>query len=282
MVVERTQAWRRGARTLVLRSARCISAAGAVLVAVAGFAGCGGGAPDSVVARVGQTAITEASLDQWMSVRAGGGGVSDPLKQRYGTLRQQALGFLISSRWLIGEAADQGLKMSAREIEQRFEAKKNASFPGGEAEFQEFLKATGQTVSDTMFEAKAELAASKIRQMLTSREPRITRAQIAGYYNRNRQSFAIAERRELEITNRKSTAQAQRLRREVESGRRLASVTQSESIERPRKTDRGGLPGYLPLEKAIYSAKPNVLIGPVKQGVDYYLLEVNRVTAGGE
>jgi foldase protein PrsA len=265
----------RRARTPVLRSIHGISASAAAVVAIVGVAACGSGISDSVVVRVGETAITKATVDHWMSAMAGGRAAIDPSKRQ--TLRRQALGFLISSQWLVGEAAEDGLKLSERELEQRFKAKQSASFPGGEAELREFLKATGQKISDIMFEVKAELASSQIRQMLMGREPAIARARIVAYYGRHQQRFAIPEQRELQITNRKSTAEADRLKREVESGKSSVSMFLRDLAERPLR-----LPRYDVLERAIYSAKPNVLIGPVKQGIDYYLFEVKRITPAGE
>ena len=260
-----------------LRSIRCIPALAATLVAILGCAACGGGSSD-VVAQVGRYPITKTTLNHWMSVMAGGRVAPGQSKQRQ-ALRQQVLGFLISSQWVIGEAADEGLKVSKQEIEQRFKAKKSASFPGGEAEFHEFLKATGQTTSDIMLEARAELASSKIRGTLTSKEPKITQAQIARYYSQNKQRFAIPERRELEITNRKSKVEADKLKREVESGKSFASVSGRESTKRPRHE----APGYdATLERAVYAARPNVLTGPVKLRVDYYLFEVKQIIPGRE
>jgi parvulin-like peptidyl-prolyl isomerase len=250
------------------------------LITIVGLAACGGGMPGSVVVRVGQTAITETTVDHWMSEMAGGRVVPDPSSRQDQPLRQRALSFLISSQWLLGEAAEEGLKVSKQEIEQRFKDKESASFPGGEAEFHEFLKATGKEVSDVMFEIQAELASSRIRQTVASREPKITQAQIAKYYSQHKQRYVLPERRELEITNRKSKTEVDKLKREVESGRSLASVTQLESIERPATasgTDKGNA-----LERAVYTAKPNVLAGPVKLRVDYYLFEVKRITAGSE
>jgi foldase protein PrsA len=248
------------------------------LIAVTGFAACGSSVPDSVVVRVGQTAITETTVDHWMSAMAGGRIVRDPSKQDQ-TLRQQALAFLISSQWLIGEATNQGLKVSKQEIEQRFKEKKNTSFPGGEAEFHEFLKTTGQTVSDVMLEVKAELASSKIRQKVASREPKITQVQIAEYYTRNKQRYVRPERRELAITNRKSRAGIDQLIREIESGKSLASVTQLESVQ--RQATSGDKDKSNALEKAIFSAKPNVL-DSAKLRVDYYLFKVKQITASSE
>jgi foldase protein PrsA len=262
---------------------------GALLV-MSGISACSGGAASvvggsggsGVVVRVGQAAIAGATVEHWLSVMAGGRVVGNPLSRRDRTLRRQALMSLISSEWLIGEAAEEGLRSSAQEIAHRLEERKNASSPNGEAEFHEYLKQTGQTVSDLMFEARAELASAKLRQALAGREPKVTQAQVAAYYSRHRQRFAIPERREVEITNRKSEAEADKIKLEVASGRSFASLAQRESSERSPNIDNPSRGSDARLERAIFSARPNVLTGPVKQHVDYYLFEVKRIAAGSE
>lgn len=258
-----------------LRPNRRISASGAALISIVGLAACGNGIPGSVVVRVGQTVITATTVDHWMSEMAGGRVVPDPSKQQDLPLREQALGFLISSQWLLGEAAEEGLKVSKQEIEQRFKDKESASFPGGEAEFHEFLKATGKEVSDVMFEIQAELASSRIRQAVASREPKVTQAQIAKYYSQNKQRFARSERRYFDIDSLLSEAAARKARREVELGRSFAKMGLHESLERTRSADVGS--GKEAIERAVFSARPNVLGGPVRLYGDYSLFEVRRI-----
>lgn len=258
---------------IVLRSIRCISAFGAALMTLVGLAACGSGTSDSAVVRVGQTTITKATVDHWVPVMTSGlVAVSYLPKQPGQTPRQRALGFLISSEWLIGEAADEGLKVSAQEIDQRFE-KKHDSFPDGDAEFHEFLKATRQTVADVKFGIEAELASSKIRQ---SREPKITQAQIVGYYDQNKQRYLVPEQRYFDIDNLQSKAEARRVKREVELGKNFAKIALHESLEqRPMSAIAGS--GKEAIARAVFSARPNVLSGPVRLYRYYSLFEVRRI-----
>jgi hypothetical protein len=223
-----------------------------------------------------------STVDHWTSIMAGGRAASASSSRRQ-ALKEQALSFLIGSRWVIGEAAAQGLTMSDQEIARQVAQKESASFPGGKAELREYLHATGQRVADIVFEAKVELGSAKIRQLLTKNEPDITFAEVARYYTRNRQRFAIPRRREIEITNRKGAAEAAAIRSEVASGRSFARVSRREWVEwasEPRSGATRGTRKQGALEKAIFSARPDVLTGPVKQGVDYFLFEVKQITGG--
>lgn len=212
-----------------------------------------------------------------MSAMAGGRDGPDPSRQRDQTLRGRALSFLISSEWLIGEAAAEGLKVSGQEVERRLEEKRD-SFPGGEAEFHEFLETTGRPVADIKFDIEAELASSRIRQAVASREPEVTRAQIAGYYRQNERRYLVPERRYFDIDNLGSKAAAGRVKREAESGRSFAKMTLHESLQRPGSAADVGREKAA-IERAVFSARPNVLGGPVRLYGDYSLFEVRRIVA---
>jgi len=244
---------------------------------VMGFCGCGGGAHDSIAVRVGPAVVTSATVEHWMSAMAGGRVPSDPSRRQ--ALRRQALDFLISSEWLLGEATADGIELPSREVERQFEQKRRTSFPGGAAELHEFLMATGQNISDIMFEAKAELASAKIRQLLARGEPAITQAQVASYFDRHRQGFLIPERRELEIIALKSAADAQTLRREVATGKSFAGIAEHQSIELSPEAYNASRGKDAVLARAIHFAPPHVLVGPVRfRGFDYYMFEVLRIT----
>jgi hypothetical protein len=252
----------------------CNAAAAAVIV---GFVGCAGATHERVVVRVGQAKLTPATIDHWTSVMAGGRLPKDPA--RLIDLRTQALSFLISSEWLLGEAAKDGIRLSPEEVSSQRVQKERSSFPGGAPEQSAFLRATGQRASDLAFEAKAELAARRIRQLLASREPPISRAQVVRYYRRNKERFVIPERVELAITNRKSVAEAEALRRSASARRNFAKIARRESLELSPisySTRRGT---DATLARAIHFARPHVLTGPVlAHRVDYYMFEVFRAT----
>jgi foldase protein PrsA len=251
----------------------CLSAFPALVsccFVVAALIGCGGAGADRVAVRIGAFAITGDTVEHWAAVMGGGrpSSISAPHEK---ALRRRALRFLIAADWAIGEAADREVTPSRPEVARRVKEKVRSSFPGGRTEEREFLAATGQTVEDLSFEARAELAAAKLRQALAYAQPAISPARIARFYARNRQLLTVPERRTLDISNRKSAAALLALRREVESGRSLRQAGKHLTDERTADPTR-------PLERAIYSATRGVLTGPVRQGIDYYLFEVTRIT----
>jgi foldase protein PrsA len=210
-------------------------------------------------------------------------------EQEYTALKQQVLGFLISASWVIGEASDQGVSVSDHEVEKKFTELKKQQFPQ-EAKFQQFLASTGQTVSDLLLRVKLNLLSQKIQTKISKEgsSKKVTQAQIEKYYNENKQRFGQPERRDLVLILTKTQAQAEAAKKEVQSGKSFASVAKAKSIDPASKTTGGSLPGVVKgqeqaaLNTAVFSAKTNVLSGPVKTPFGYYVFEVKAIHAASQ
>src|SRR4051812_7768103 len=88
--------------------------------------------------------------------------------QQYEGLKQQVLQFLISSAWIQGEAKDQGVTVTDKDVETQFEKTKKQSFPK-EADFQKFLRPRG-------CRWRTSSSASSSTRSRTSSAPRSPRA----------------------------------------------------------------------------------------------------------
>ncbi len=151
------------------------------LLAAGLIAGCGGGSsstntasvPSSpaaaptqgsassvdAVAYVSHTPISKTSYQHWLAVETALGGVSSPA--------HQALGFLITSEWVLGEAAARGISVSEAEVKQRFAQLVHESFPKA-GSLQKYLGKSGETEADLLARIKIELLASKIATKVTA------------------------------------------------------------------------------------------------------------------
>jgi foldase protein PrsA len=207
-------------------------------------------------------------------------------EQQYTSLKQEVLGFLISSEWVIGEAEHLGVKVSDAEVKKEFEKIKTQQFPKA-AEFQKFLTTSGQTVSDLLLRVKLNMLSSKIQKKVAQGKGAPTKAEIEKYYKANMSHFGTPEKRNVAIILTKTEAQAKSAKQEIESGKSFASVAKAVSID-PTTKAKGGLltvskgQEEAALNTAIFSAKPNVLSGPVKTPFGYYIYEVKSVTAGNQ
>ncbi|MEA2140788.1 MAG: foldase protein PrsA [Solirubrobacteraceae bacterium] len=307
------------------RAIRLTPALGAVLFALVGLSACGG-LPGNAVVSVDGNSITKDTFNHWMSVAASSSAAAPGSKatvpvppkyaacvtaakaaakpakgqappteaalktqcaQQYKTLQQEVLGFLISSNWVIGEAKSLGVKLSDAEVKKQFGKIKSQQFPKA-AEFEKFLKTSGQSVSDLLLRVKLNLLSQKIQQKIVKQKSKVTQAQIAKYYKENPKRFGVAEKRNLLIILTKTEAQAKKAKQEVESGKSFESVAKRVSIDPTSKANGGKLPGVVKgqeeksLDAAVFSAKKNVLTGPVKTPFGYYIFEVQAISAGSQ
>jgi phosphatidylethanolamine-binding protein (PEBP) family uncharacterized protein len=105
------------------------------------------------VAYVSHTPISKASYKHWLAVETALGAAGSPA--------HEALGFLITSEWVLGEAAARGVSVSEAEVKQRFAQLVHESFPKA-GTMQKYLVKSGQTEADLLARIKVELLASKI------------------------------------------------------------------------------------------------------------------------
>lgn len=153
------------------------------VLAVGLLAGCGGGSTTAstpsvpvspaaptqgsnvsaadAVAMVSGTPISKTSYKHWLAVETALGAGGSP--------SHQALGFLITSEWVLGEAAARHITVSDAEVKQRFAQLEHQSFPKAGA-LQKYLAKSGETEADLLARIKVELLASRIAAKVTTGE----------------------------------------------------------------------------------------------------------------
>jgi len=253
------------------------------------------------VARIGDQTITLGALRHWISIDSNGrAGAPEPpdytecieylranneqttarLKrvcmQEYDELLKPTLSLLIHDRWLIAEAAEDGLKAD----ETKLKRESSLSGPHGE-EVRQTLEATGETPSDVKLKLLVNQLSERIYRKLALSVPIVTSRQASGYYMRHRPAFVTPEQRDLYILRTASNAAAKKAKREIEGGASFATVVAKTSLEQPTTAKDGLLLGLgpnnfgePPLNKAIFSAPLNALRGPVEISLGYYLFDV--------
>jgi foldase protein PrsA len=206
---------------------------------------------------------------------------------QYKTYSQEVLGFLLSSQWVIGEAESLGVKASDAEVKKQFVKIKTSQFPSA-AEFQKFLTSSGQTISDLLLRVKLNMLSSKIQQKISKQKASVSEAEVEKYYNENKSRYGTPEKRTVESILTKTEAQANAAKREIQSGKSFASVAKAVSIDNTTKKNGGLIVGLTKgtqspaLDEAMFSAKTNVLSGPVKTALGYTIFEVKSVATGSQ
>jgi foldase protein PrsA len=260
---------------------RLVAALAALLLPASLVAACGDSMPGNAVATVDGEAIQKSAFEHWVGVAAKAGGQQKPNRQQQ---RTQALQLLINAKWLEGEASDQGIDVSDAEVRKVFEQQKKQSFPK-EADYRKYLRDSGQTAEDLLFIIRVQtVLTGKIQEKIVKGKDHVSDAQITAYYAKNKKRFAVPERRDLRIVLTKGKAKAQQAKRALQSGRSWSAVTKQYSVDKASKTKGGKVPGVTKgsqekaLDKAVFKASKNKLVGPVKTQFGYYVVEVTKVS----
>jgi hypothetical protein len=252
---------------------------------VAAFIGACGQTGGRVVVKVGAGRITEGELRHWTSVLAA---ATRPKPGERPRVRREALEFLIKARW-VEEAA-----RSDRIVVPRSESSKlltlvvyakRRNLPavtfGWEDELERYLDSPTVTSTDQAWLMNLSLLHSQLEHRnLESIGAMISRSRVRRYYDESRRQFTIPESRDLAIVEASSLSAMQNARRALMAGVPPQVVAKRFS-EGPY--DAGGLkmhyvkqPGREALDRAIFSAAPHVVVGPLRL-YWYYVFEVLKV-----
>jgi foldase protein PrsA len=298
------------------------------LVAITGvgatFAACGG-VPGNAVATVDGEAIDKTEFSHWLNVAAKSSGqanaaVPDPqadykqcvatkrkttpapakgqpkvtdtqlktqCKQEYDQLRNQVLQLLISFKWIQGEASTMKVSVTDAEVKKSFADQKKQSFPK-DADYQKFIKTSGQTEADILQRVKLDLLSNKIRDKVVKGKDNVSDAAIADFYNKNKARFAQPEKRDLRVVLTKDKAAADKAQSALKSGASWATVAKKYSIDDTSKAAGGKLPAQAKgtldkeLDTAVFAAKKGALVGPIKTQYGYYVFTVTAITPASQ
>ncbi|HZB75894.1 MAG TPA: peptidyl-prolyl cis-trans isomerase [Solirubrobacteraceae bacterium] len=309
-----------------MRLLRTTMALCAFFVPAAIVAGCGdeGGIPGNAVAEVDGTPIERTEYDHWLNVAAKSSGapnaavpkppeftecvaqakktqakpaegqpkltdqqLKDQCKQQYEQLRDQVLGLLISFEWIEREAADQGVKVTDEEVNKSFEEQKKQTFPK-DADYQKFLKDSGQTEEDVRMRVRLDLLSNKIRDKVIKGKDQVSEQQITDYYNKNKERFAQPERRDLSIVLTKTEAKANEAKQALQDGESFKSVAKEYSTDDASKAQGGKLPAVAKgqqekaFDDAIFAADKGKITGPVKTQFGFYVFKVDKIVEASQ
>ncbi len=200
-------------------------------------------------------------------------------QKRYEALLSPALGSLIHTQWLLGEAREEGVRVGEAEVQREY-----ASATAANPEFKETLASTGQTIADVKLNLKLGQISNKIYERIKERTPKTTATLVERYYQQHKASYALPEQRDLHIIRTASQAAARKALGEIRSGRSFSSIAKQITIPQPIGTKNALLLALAPkgfseplLAEAIFKARPKVLSGPIKISLGYYVFEVTRI-----
>jgi hypothetical protein len=122
----------------------------------------------NAVASVEATPVTRATFAHWLAVTAALTGASGhAASTSNAALKDKVMGFLLTSEWVLGEAAALGIDVSEAEVHKRLEEVRKKQFKKP-AELQEYLKRNHETMADLQLRVKLELLESAIAKKVTA------------------------------------------------------------------------------------------------------------------
>jgi len=125
-------------------------------------------ASSAAVATVEATPIAQATFAHWLAITAAlSGQRGHDASASKEALKDRVMGFLITSEWLLGEAAAQGVDISEAATHKRLEEIQKKQFKAP-SELQEYLAKNHETTADLLLRVKLELIESAISRKVTT------------------------------------------------------------------------------------------------------------------
>lgn len=270
------------------------------VVLFAGFAIAQGigdpGVPSGDVALVEQVpddigAVSEAEFKRAMVQQAAQGGlkkIPTPGEDKYEELKEGALGELLDSVWIQGEAEELGISVTPKQIATELAQVKKQNFKT-DAEFQKFLKTSKFTMEDVRTRVKLQLLSTQIQEAITKKAPPASDSEISSYYDTAKDSqFTTAESRDIRVVVNKDKAKVEAAKAELDKDNSAASwkkVAAKYSSD-PSTKDKGGLragtteellQSQEALKTAVFGSPTGVVAGPIDVEGSFYVVEVEKL-----
>ena len=121
-------------------------------------------APEQIVACIGSQPITGVTFSHWEAIARRSQEPSSKHRPATGSeMLKEVMGFLISSDWVLGEASDLNVHVSAAEVRHTFDRLRAQQFPR-QRELKAFLKQSGETVADLLLRVRLNLLSQRIQR----------------------------------------------------------------------------------------------------------------------
>ena len=253
------------------------------LVAVA-LAGCGGDkdVPSDAVAVVDGTEIARSDYEalitqakksyknQKREFPAAG-------SQEFQTLRNQAVQFLVQREQFEQEANDMDVDVTDKQIDARLEQIMKQYFGGDKTKYEKQLKDQGLTEKQVRNDIRAQLVSEKIFQQVT-KDVKVTDADIASYYEKNKQQYSQPESRDVRHILVKTKKQADDLYAQLQNGGDFAALAKKFSEDTGSKANGGKLTisqgqTVAPFDQTAFLLKKNDISKPVKTEFGYHIIQ---------
>jgi parvulin-like peptidyl-prolyl isomerase len=228
--------------------------------------------------------ISEADYKKSLAQQEAQAGLKKPAKEgskKAEELHKSAIGELLNTAWIFGEAEELGIKVTPKEVESELAKVKEESFKTEKA-FQKFLKESHFTKEDVNERLELQILSTKIQEKITKEAPPVTESELKDYYEAEKaKQFTKPATRDVRVAVNEDKKEIEAAKKALEADNSEASWKKVTKKYSPTTASQGGLQKEIseeflqePLKKDIFKSATGELIGPVKQAKSWLLLEV--------
>jgi len=211
-----------------------------------------------------------------------------PGDAKYEELKTAALGELLDTIWIQGEAEELGISVTPKQIATELAQIKKTNFKTP-AEYQKFLTTSHFTKADVLARVKLQLLSTQIQEQISKEAPPPSDAEISDYYNTAKDAqYTTPESRDVRVVVNKDKAKAEAAKKILGADDSPASWKKvaAKYSEDPTTKAKGGLQPALTeellasqeeLKSAIFGNPGNVVVGPVTVQGKYFVVEVVKL-----
>lgn len=243
----------------------------------------------------GDLEITEEQFDrakQQMAAQVPLDEVPPEDDPQYKEVAGAALNDLLDVAWITGAAAERGISVTQRQIDdqlkqvaqQNFQCKQNEE-PFKCKELKKFLKDSKYTEEDVLERIKVGLLSNELQTSLTEDAPEPTESQLRAYYDAFSSQFQLPASTDLRLIQTEKRAQADKAKAELEkdaspeSWEKVAKKYSNDSISKDSGGLREGVTAGMfeeKVQKEMDEAEVGELVGPVKGDSGFYVFQVDQ------
>lgn len=211
-----------------------------------------------------------------------------PGDDKYEELKKAALGELLNTIWVRGEAEELDVSVTSKQIATELAQIKKTNFKTP-AEYKEFLATSRFTKADVLDRVELQLLTTQIQELVAKKAPPPSGSEIADYYDTSKDAqYTTPESRDVRVVVNKDKAKAETAKAALEKDDSPASWKKvaAKFSEDPTTKAKGGLQPALTeellasqeeLKSAIFGNPSGVVVGPVSVSGKFFVVEVVKL-----
>lgn len=239
--------------------------------------------PATAAALVGDAPVANADIDRWSRVYAAGSGATTSAGA---AARKAAFAMLVQGAWIEQEAAREHVTVTDAKVSQA-EAQYLAQYRSRGTTAQ-ILQQLGLSAAQLAFQLRISLLTGQLQDKVIKAVPSPSADAIRQAYASQPARWAHPSTRDLRLVVTDTQAHAAAAATALKAGTAFGTVAKQYSIDTTLASTGGLIKGLVPgtttaaLENAVFTAKPNTLVGPLKTSGGWIVFEVQKSVPGAD